>query len=114
VFSHQQWAGEAERHDAVGDLADLLGGMGSGITLIELDLSDRQRLHPHGRALELATGRATRVACHALPLRSFSAIWPPPPAPVNSHAQPHEPVDMESAVLWAGPACGRTQPVIWG
>jgi hypothetical protein len=40
VLGDQQWVGEAERHDAVGDLADLLGGMGPGITLIEFDLTD--------------------------------------------------------------------------
>jgi hypothetical protein len=41
VFSDQQWVGEAERHDAVGDLADLLAGMGPRVAPIELDLIDR-------------------------------------------------------------------------
>ena len=83
IFSHQQWVGEAECGDAVCDLTDLLVGMGPGITPIDLDLIDRQRLHLHIRGLELAAWRG--VAWHALPLRSLSAIGPPPPAWVNSH-----------------------------
>jgi hypothetical protein len=96
VFSDQQWVGEAERDDAVGDLADLLAGMGPGITPIKLDLIDRQRLHPHGRALEIAARHATGVAS-ARPLRSLSAIRPP--TRVNSHARSPKPVDVASAVF---------------
>jgi hypothetical protein len=109
VFSDQQGVGEAERHDAVGDLADLLAGMGPGITPIELDLIDRERLHPHGRALELATSRATGVAWNALPLRTLSAIRLLLAARVNSHVHSPKPVDMASAVF--APALRRPPPV---
>ena len=69
--------------------------MGLGITRIELDLADRQRLHPHIRGPELGARSAT--GWHALPLRSWSAISPPLPARVNSHLHPPEPVEVESA-----------------
>jgi hypothetical protein len=77
IFSHQQWVDEAEGDDAVCELANLLGGVGPGVTPVELDLIDRQRLHPHIHRLELA--------CHALPRRSGSAIRLPPRPRVNSH-----------------------------
>jgi hypothetical protein len=84
VFIHQQWVGEAERGDAVCDLADLLGGMGPGITPIKFDLTDRQRLHRHIRGLELAARHAIGVFWHLRPLRRLLAITPPP-ARLNSH-----------------------------
>src|SRR3981189_2111354 len=87
VFTYQQWVDEAERDHAVCDLADLFGGMSPGIMPVALDLTDRQRLHPHIRGLELAW--------HALPLRSLSAIRPPPPARVNSH------VHSLSRLIWS-------------
>ena len=83
--------------------------MGLRITRVELDLTDRQRLHPHIRGPELGARSAT--ASHALPLRNLLAITPP--ARVNSHAHPREPLDMEFAVV-GQPACRRTQGVIWG
>ena len=54
--------GEAERDHTVYELVDLLAGMGLAITPIELDLTDRQRLHPHVRGSDLAARRATGVA----------------------------------------------------
>ena len=88
IFSHQQRVGEAERHDAVCDLADLLAGMGLAITGIELDLADRQRLHPQIRFRELGARSAT--AWHAGCLRSWSAISSPLPARLSSHLRPPE------------------------
>src|SRR2546430_267615 len=83
VFRHQQWIGEAERDDAVCDLADLLRGMGSGITPIDLDMTDRQRLHPHIRGSQL--GSRSAAAGHTLPLRNPSFT---PPVRLNCHAHP--------------------------
>jgi hypothetical protein len=60
--------------------------MGLAITRVELDLADRNRLHPH---IELGARSAT--ASHALPLRNLSFT---PPSPVNSHAHS---VDTQSA-----------------
>src|SRR4029450_12990259 len=104
----QQWVGEAERHNAVCDLADLLAGMRPGVAPIELDLINRKRLHPHGRAFELARRRASGVAWHALPLRSLSKIRPPLAACVNSHVHPHEPI--ESAVCGPALLAGAPRP----
>ena len=68
IFSNQQRVREAERDDAVCDLADLLAGMGLAITGIELDLADRQRLHPQIHSRELGARSAT--GWHAGSLRS--------------------------------------------
>jgi hypothetical protein len=59
--------GEADCDDAVCDLADLLGGMGPAIMPVDLNMINRQRLHPQIRGPELGAKSAT--AWHALPLR---------------------------------------------
>ena len=80
--------------------SDLFGGMGPGITPIELDLTDRQPLHPHIRRRDLGARSAT--ASHAQPFRSLLFT---PPARLNSHIPP-----MSRWIAVVGPACLQAHP----